>query len=286
MDSLHCGCNRSKDIDLFQHMTQQGMLTGILPEAYLGPPFTEFTLEELGLPNASTLLGITLELVDKIGISGWRINGRESESYKGFSMTYNPQFISARSIYHQTMGAPQLSQTYSRETNIGSHTCVANTYYDSYAFRVVPTLVRLAYTDLLDRLSLPLVRSRVAYRYSDKEVPTNPTNHIDEPSYQVLRINIPLQTTPEQIIRIQRADNTYLDYHLEVGKAYIWDTRIPHRNDVSFPTTPGTPPRIHMILGLSPWFSYDPEIDHFVKGPHWGVPIQEIVTNKLFLKTS
>lgn len=261
-------------------------------EALAGFGFSEFTLEELGLPGPDILLKSILDIEKTVGLQGWAENKRESETYKGFSLTYNPDFIfSNQSIFHQTIGSPLLTQSFSRKTNHGNHDISKNTYYDSYGFRKIHPIIFSKLGYFLDKFSMPVIRSRVAYQYGfDRGHNKKETWHIDEPPYEVLRINIPLQTSHEHVLDIVGSDyqGNFLkitNKHLECGNLYIWNTRISHR--VTFKEKClSKSPRIHLVLGLSPWFDYDENTDSFVEGKHWGKNIQDIVSKKLFLKVA
>jgi hypothetical protein len=101
----------------------------------------------------------------------------------------------------------------------------------------------------------------------------------------MLRINIPLQTSEEHILEINGDDgygnSLVLTKHLEVGKVYIWNTRIPHRITT---TKFSTIERIHLVLGLGTWVSYDTDNDTFSKSQLHGLPLKTIVEEKMFLK--
>jgi hypothetical protein len=56
-------------------------------------------------------------------------------------------------------------------------------------------------------------------------------------------------------------------YHLGVGRAYTWDTNRPHRVFCRG-GTPAT--RIHLVLGVSPWFDHDPVEDAWTANEHFG----------------
>jgi hypothetical protein len=111
--------------------------------------------------------------------------------------------------------------------------------------------------------------------------------HVDEHPNHLLRINIPLQTSPEHVLEIKDQDefgnSLNLVKHLEVGKAYIWNTRIPHKVDISKPIFVRQD-RIHLVIGMSPWIDYDPESDTYFKSEYLGMPLKEIVENKYIIK--
>ncbi len=286
-----CINDRAKDQDQIAYMDSQGAFAGLdIQAATRNIGFHEFTLEELGLPSAKQLLAAARAVEHEVGLQGWVVNGEESKLYRGYSLTYNDHYAyRGVSLFHQTFGAEKLTQVYGRAVNTGLHDQIRDTYYDTYQFRVLPLLVREHFAPLLSRLSMPLLRSRVAYRYAYGCDETSfRTNHVDEFPYQLLRINIPLLTTPEQAILIEGQDEYGNELnvpatHLEVGKAYIWNTRVPHRNLLTGLCTSGAP-RIHLVLGVAPWFDYDEQADAFVKGKHHGVPLETIIRERLFVR--
>jgi hypothetical protein len=139
--------------------------------------------------------------------------------------------------------------------------------------------------NLFSHFSCPLLRSRAAFlkmpNFSNKKEGW----HVDEPSTHMVRINIPLQTSEEHILEINGNDgygnSLVLTKHLEVGKAYIWNTRIPHRVTT---TQFSKLERIHLVLGFGTWVDYDTDNDTFSKSLLHGLPLNTIVKEKMFLK--
>jgi len=280
------------DTELLLGIRSQGGFNTSLDESLKGLLFQSFTLKELNLPNSSALLESILQIEKEIGLKGWFANGVESQVYKGFSLTYNPEFNNkGTSIFHQTWGSKDLKQSFSRKFGVGTHNANAtkNSYYDSYAFRKIHPLIKNNLGYLLEKFRFSLVRSRVAYYYGNRTAPNyNNTWHIDEFPCDVLRINIPIQTSKEHVIDIKGKDefeNEYIleNFHLETEKLYIWNTRIPHRIRINNWSVTKKP-RISIVLGFSPWFDYIEEEDVFVKNEFWGVPIVELVNSKAFIR--
>lgn len=252
--------------------------------------FYEFTLEELGLPSADKLLAQVLDVEHQVGLQNWVNRTKTIKHYKGFSLTYNPNYCdSIESIYHQTMGSTQVTQNYSRNNQTDIN--IRDTYYDTYGFRKIPPIIKASLGDFVDRFDFPFFRSRVAY-FDPVVPPRGKTDdwHIDEAPYELLRINIPLQTCKEHVLDIVGSDEYGNNFnlngkHLEVGKAYIWNTRIPHRVYINNIVSSFLP-RIHMVLGLSPWIKYNDVDDSFEESKCYGMPIHEIVVKKLFLQSN
>lgn len=247
--------------------------------------FKEFTLDELGLPPADELLAATLAIKDKVGLQGWVTNGIESPTYKGFSLTYNPDFYDkTASVYHQTWGSKFLKQNFGRQHGVADVSLIRNTYYDTYAFRKTSDIVETHLGHLFSHFYCPLLRSRAAFS-TLMEVPNLHSGwHVDEPPTHMFRVNIPLQTSKEHVLEINGSDeygnSLVMSKHLKVGKVYIWNTRIPHRVTV---TKPCATERIHLVLGFGTWVNYDPVNDTFSKSKLHGIPLKTIVDQQLFL---
>lgn len=255
--------------------------------------FTEFTLKELGLPLADELLQSTLNVENHIGgVESWREKNKNSLNYKGFSLSYNKNFIDTeRSVFYQTLGAYELPQSYSKDLSAANFKQQKNSYYDSYSFNSIQPIIAKSYDNLFQKINFSIARSRAVYFYSG-EYSTSEymPYHKDEYPFQLLRLNIPLTTWPEYKLEIKGEDE-FGNYenivtHLEVGKAYLWNTRIPHRvyceKNFHSPVC-----RIHLVLGLIPW--YDLQIDEnkaisLKSNSYYGQNIKSIVDHRLFVK--
>lgn len=278
------------DKEILQSIEKLGGFGMNYQNSLKGMGFYEFSLEELNLPSAEVLLEAVNKIKNLVGLQGWMSNGEESERYKGFSLTYNPEFLdTTASIYHQSFGSKLLSQKFGRIKGKGNLTESKNTYYDSFSFRYIPPIINDHLECLLQNFRLSLLRSRAAWFYGLGLGEQKDENwHVDEQPTFVLRLNIPLQTSKEHVIDIVGKDEygnelNIVNKHLEVGKAYMWNTRIPHR--ITFKELCKNPsPRIHLVLGFCPWFDFDKLSDSFKQNHLWGKDIDEIVKNKLFLK--
>jgi len=101
-------------------------------------------------------------------------------------------------------------------------------------------------------LNVPLtpIMSRVGVLFGDNNFTRDVGWHIDQDSYEMLRINIPIKTNENFVFQL---DNQ-LPKHLKINNMYWWDTAIPHRV-FSLIKTPEV--RLHLVLGFSPWFAYN-----------------------------
>jgi hypothetical protein len=282
---------RETQKEIYQELEENGFFDGINFHTIMKDiGFYQFRLSDLGFPEVNDLLKSIKKIEESVGLQGWENKGKKSKEYKGFSLTYNPDFVDKeKSLYHQTWGSTILSQNFSRvfddQEKIGFR---KNTYYDTYGFRKIPKIVRLNLRCMLDRLSMPLLRSRTAYIFYDNNSKNDAIDwHKDEFPYQLLRINIPIISEPCYVLDIDGKDEygnsiTIYDMYLEPGKAYIWNTRIPHR--IRIKEKPRTPePRISIVLGLSPYFQYDSNTDSFFKSKLWGKSLDDIIKNRNFL---
>lgn len=250
--------------------------------------FYEFTLEELGLPSAETMLENVLQLEKEVGLYNWTTKNFEFDDYKGFSLTYNKDYIGDQGPYNQTMGTKDMTQVYGsiKEKNLSS--IIKNTYYDTFGFRYIHPVVNKYVGNLFDKFNCGVARSRVSYFYPHKtKLPDTSGIHVDELPLYLLRINIPLKTNNNHILKAEGEDvygnKLSIEKHLEVGKAYIWNTIIPHQVTVKEETS-DTEPRIHLVIGLTPWLDYNEQTDEWEFNSNYKKPLVEIVKNKLFIK--
>ena len=242
--------------------------------------WTEFTLEELGLPTAEEILNGVNQITNEIDLQGWRTKHGTNETYKGFGLTHNPTFVDkTENIHHQVFGSKMLSQVYSQQKGIGDHTQIKDTYYDTFGFRKRDKLIDKHLGFFLDRFNFHVCRSRVGFIFGYGEEPNDDRGwHVDEPTSQLLRINIPLQTSDEYVMQYNNKT-----YTLETGNAYLWNTKIRHRPTIVRKVTTKEP-RINVIVGVTPWLKYDKHSDTYNKNEYFGKPIKEIVDEKLFVK--
>jgi hypothetical protein len=279
-----------ENFGMLEYLSKKQVLTDShVIESVKNYTFNEFTLEELNLPPAQELLQSTLLIKKEVGLRGWKNKDIASQSYRGFSITYNPDFYDkTTSIHHQTWGSNLLTQSFGKINGLGDHSFIKNTYYDTYSFRKRPPSVEKHLGKFLDCFRFPVFRSRAAFlNLCLQKVNDNEGWHVDEPPTYLTRLNIPLQTSQEHVLEIKGQDefgnSLNMTKHLEVGKAYIWNTRIPHRV-----TTTSTSfldrDRIHLVIGLSPWLGYNPINDTMFKSEFFGMPLRDIISNKHFIK--
>lgn len=251
--------------------------------------FYEFKLSDLSWPTADEILNSVLKTRIDIGkIEGWRKQQTESSYYRGFSLAYNSEFIDLeRSIFFQSLGAYELEQTFSKSLSVAQFKQVKNSYYDTYAFRKISPIIGNNFKPLFSKIGFSISRSRAAFLYGGADcLPDRINLHKDEFSNQLLRINIPLQTSEEYVLEINGTDengnSNRMVKHLKKGYVYIWNTRIPHRVYCESPF-PKETERIHLVLGLVPWFDFTDDYGAIVSSKYYGQDIDRLIENFKFV---
>ena len=220
--------------------------------------------------DVAALLASVLDIVRTRGFSGWRHKDGESERYGGFSLTYNPDHQDGLDPHVSTIGTPKNAPNEFFWNTTGAHQTPKHSYFDTYGFRArTPASREGALGDFLDTFRRSMVRSRVGIIVGKNIDPTDQTYrdnagwHRDELVFENVRVNIPLQTDENFVFQMENEK----PYHLDVGKAYTWDTNRPHR---VFAIGPSSTTRIHLVLGFSPWFDYDAATDMWVQNEFFG----------------
>jgi len=210
------------------------------------------------------------QIIDTYGMSGWQHKGGESRSYGGFSLTYNPDHQDHIDPHVSSIGTPKNLRSEFFWNATENYKVLKHSYFDTYGFRKrTPASTEGYLGEFIDSFRFPLIRSRVGVLRgenldpNDKEYQEKEGWHRDEPVFENLRINIPLQTDPSYVFQMEGEE----PYHLEVGKAYTWDTNRPHR---VFARAPSSRIRIHLVLGFSPWFDYSAKTDTWFPNDFFG----------------
>jgi hypothetical protein len=228
---------------------------------------------ELDLPGVDLerLKQSVLDVVKEYGFSGWQHKDGEDPTYGGFSLTYNPDHQDSIDPHHSSIGTPKNARSEFFWDATGHHEFIKNSYFDSYGFRTRTPASKAGYLgEFINSFSRTLVRSRVGIipgenvNPDDPEYAKNKGWHRDEPVFENLRINIPLQTDENYLFEMEGGE---APYHLELGKAYTWNTHKAHR---VFARGHTKTMRIHLVLGFSPWFDYDPERDEWSENDYFG----------------
>ncbi len=192
-------------------------------------------------------------------------------AYVGFSLTWNPHHIDHLEPFYSTLGTPRnKAGEFFALARPNEQPTRKNSYWDAYGFNAVHPVVAKHFGPFFERLCLTLVRSRAAtLRCAERERINSPEFmwHLDESPFCNLRVNVPLITAPEYLMEIdseyahpslpQRRVGANIRWcgRLDVGRCYSWDTELAHR---VFADGAPSIDRVHLVLGLSPWFDFDP----------------------------
>ena len=199
---------------------------------------------------------------------------KESKSYVSSSLTYNPDAIDkiSEDPHKATLGSTQLMHgSASQYDNVST---ARNTYNDTLAFKDKTPFAQ--YGDVktvVDSFKRTLVSSRISTVLAGHIESTKMEYcwHNDELVFINLRVNIPIQTSPNYVIQIisnsEGETLNTIEFPLKIGKAYVYDTNKYHR---PYCKKLDTLDRINMICGVSPWFDFDPHIQAWVSNEFYG----------------
>lgn len=225
----------------------------------------EFSMENF---DVSKLLESTLEVFQQYGMYGFKSKQGEEKSYRGVSLVYNPERINDNPNA-ATFGEQDFDKTkhtyYWGDTKAVEK--VKNSYFDTFGFRIPSPAAE--YPGLKEFLNCSLrtrVRSRISNingRLFDPKTVDAVGWHKDEEITENLRINIPLCTQKYARFQFENSESV----HLEVGKAYSFNSHFPHR---VYTTNYSPEPRVHMVLGFSPWWDYLPEEQAWTQNEYYG----------------
>ncbi|MFN4278482.1 MAG: hypothetical protein ACK4FJ_19475 [Ferrovibrio sp.] len=219
-------------------------------------------------------------MIARYGLRGFRNTDDDSDTpaYGSLSLTCNPDRDG--DPHSSTLGSAHLRQGqyfYATPQSREQMPVQKGDYYDTYGFRrLTPAGNSGALGELLRGFRLPVVRSRLSVIQANRTEASQFSFgwHRDETVFHNLRINIPIWTTPDHLLEIEterdRPDptsTTIRQYHLACGKAYSWDTNKPHR---VFTRHVSPQSRCHLVIGLAPWFDYDPEEDCWWPNAYFG----------------
>lgn len=218
--------------------------------------------------NFQQLVEDTYEALQIYGEWNYRLvgEGRKDLSYGGLGLTYNPDHVDGdRGNVHEQVqgnhnpGSIGVSNPYSTYSGNNMPDILRNTHYDTFGFATRTPASRFkSLGTFLDSFKCTMVRTAIRIIYAEQEGPVGKdkyagvTWHKDEPMTTNLRVNIPLVTHPDYVLEQEGHDPV----NLEPGYAYSWDTNILHR---AYAKSRTAPPRIHLMLGFSPWWDYNEE---------------------------
>lgn len=188
-----------------------------------------------------------------------------SKIYTGFSLMYNPDHADVMNLHQSSLGTNRMVDFKFYQNDI---VYKKNTYLDTLGFRRRTPASTVGYLgEFLDSFKLSLTRGRMSVIHADKfndpsELKTYGWHH-DESIFENLRLNVPMIT--DSIFKFQMKDGR--PYHLEIGKSYSWDTGSMHR---VFADQIADKIRAHLVIGISPWFDYDPTDDSWNINEYYG----------------
>jgi len=141
-------------------------------------------------------------------------------------------------------------------------------YLDSLGFRKTLTEVEKlpALKALLDSFRMPVVRCTVRVLDGTQVWPTGNDSgglHRDDSPFEVMRLNLCITSSPD--FGLQYAGHAPIS--LRPGEHCVVNTDVDHRvwvgqrSDVQ---------RMHLVIGLVPWLTYDPQNDAWTPNAHFG----------------
>lgn len=206
--------------------------------------------------------------VKNYGLYTWLSKeGRYTGSYRSLSMVYNPNLRDKNTNnMNGTLGSSSISRKRFFYGNLISYLSMGmhmkDSYYDSYGFCHKNDLSKNEFGDFTNTFKRTQIRSRMSMITPNALDSLNPNYmlHKDEPIYENLRINIPIDSDGNYFLESEK-----FKINMKEGEAYVWDTHIPHRvYGVS------ANPRVTLVLGFSPWFDYIPEERMWVSNEYYG----------------
>ncbi|MBC7430043.1 MAG: hypothetical protein H7336_15620 [Bacteriovorax sp.] len=218
------------------------------------------------------------EGIDQFGLYSFSYNNGLKDildnSYISSSLTWNPKAIDKISDnpHMATLGSSILdsgsASVYEGKKNL------KNTYNDSYSFKERTPLANHAnIKKLMNTFKRTIIRSRISMIVAGKEISTkgNFTWHNDEEIYINLRVNIPIQTSPNYFIQILNStvdDNLKItEFELKKNFAYVYDS---HKYHQAYCKKLDSLDRINLICGVSPWFDFDPDEQAWCSNEFYG----------------
>jgi len=203
-----------------------------------------------------------MRAIDEFGLRPFRYGPDgpvERPAYESIGLTYNPDSIDApyQDPHFSSLGSERLqTRSYQAEA---PQAAIKNTYLDSYACSSrTPIADRAGLKEFLQSFRHPLVRSRISKLYGNR--PESQSHefgwHSDEPIFLNLRVNVPLVTTADFVLQVQKkADSGAVEeLALREGFAYVYNTGLKHRVVCERGTDVD---RVNLIVGVTPWFRFD-----------------------------
>lgn len=227
------------------------------------PDIIEFNGDWIDYPSLQACIS---EGFERFGDHGWLHRRGDGRFYTGASLVYNPDHQDGLDVHRSTLGTQKIDMENFFWDSQQNHTVLKNSYYDTYGFRFRTPFSETGYLkNVIDAFNLTMVRSRISTVHAVYHDPKNINKnwHRDERVFENIRINIPVTSAPEFVFELEGHEPV----HLEVGKLYSWDTNIAHG---VYETRHSKNKRTHIVLGFSPWWSYDAAGDYWFKNDFYG----------------
>lgn len=206
--------------------------------------------------------------------------GKEMTSREGIylstSLTHNPHAYDKTSDdpHQATLGSSVLTFNSAAKYEGVSEIKFRNSYHDTFAFNEKTPLASFEELgSFFETFKRTLIRSRISTIVANKEetMKFGFNWHNDELVFINMRINIPVQTSPNYVVQILKEEEgeslQFDEFFMETGHAYVYDTHKFHRavckKIENFD-------RIHMICGVSPWFDFDESTQSWKSNEYYG----------------
>lgn len=243
------------------------------------PDILSFNIDDWHVDEMSSCID---EILEKYGDYSWanekNKNNDIKDFYTGFSLVYNPHHQEGLDPHASTLGTGKNTGKEMYWNGIENHDYIKDSYYDTYGFNTPTPASCYGYLGkFLQRGKATRVRSRVAIIHGDVPATDSFGWHKDEQIWQNLRVNIPITTV--ESMKFQFEDKPPV--HLDIGWAYSFDSNIPHR---VFSTEVSDCRRMHLVMGFSPWFTYDASNDFWYANEFYGKkhPFDMLVDGDIF----
>ena len=192
---------------------------------------------------------------NKYGDWGWlseKDPKGEQKPYSGFGLTWNPNHNLDLNEHQSVLGSPDRSK-FTYEVGEDTFDGEKDSYIDTLGLNVRTQASNFgAVGDVLSNVKRTLVKSRIStIDGTQSSMRQDRPYHRDANVFTGTRVNIPIDTDLPYVFDIQTLPEPK---HLEVGKAYSFDTSTLHR---VISMRPCSNPRTHIVINVSPWWDWN-----------------------------
>jgi hypothetical protein len=220
----------------------------------------EFTGNLEGLKQSVT------DALNTYGFFGWRTSEGDEKFYGGYSITYNPNLqYDDQDIHQHTLGTRLNAPSDFYAGSSVNHEFLKNSYLDGMSFNEFTPAAKIGYMgELLEDINsrITITRSRLGI-VKGSEITDYNRYHVDSEIFELCRLNIPVIANENFAFQFHGRQ----PYVLEEGRAYTWQTEFPHRVYCHEKTNLD---RANMVIGLSPWLSYNKEERYWYTNEFYG----------------